>query len=118
MNTQTPILVIDDEDTIADMVAEALRDEGFMVHVAYDGQQGFDMALAYRPALIMTDVMMPVMDGIQMIELLRRDLGAAMPRVVFMSAVDCRNQTQEYGTFIFKPFTLDTLFNTVFEILG
>ena len=118
MSTNPQILVIDDENSIADMVAEALRDEGYIIHTAYDGRRGLELARHHRPDLILTDVMMPYMDGLEMVEVLQKDLGSQMPPVIFMSAVDCRNQTQEYGSFLFKPFTLDSLFNVVMTILA
>ena len=113
MSEQKHILVIDDEDTIADMIADALRDEGYEVTVAYDGRKGLDQARQIRPALVLTDVMMPYMDGIKMADLLRRELSSQSPPFIFMSAVDCREQTQTYGLFLFKPFTLDTLFSAI-----
>ncbi len=55
---------------------------------------------------------------VKMAELLNHELGGDTPPLVFMSAVDCRNQTQAYGTFLFKPFTLETLFDTIESILN
>ena len=111
------ILIVDDENSIADMIADALRDEGYDVLIAYDGRRGLELARNNRPSLVLSDVMMPFMDGLKMAELLHHELGADTPPLVFMSAVDCRNQTQAYGTFLFKPFTLETLFDTIETIL-
>nr|WP_110517576.1 response regulator [Herpetosiphon giganteus] len=112
------ILIVDDEDSIADMIADALRDEGYTVEVAYDGRRGLEAAQRIQPALVLTDVMMPFMDGIKMAELVQREFGATSPSFVFMSAVDCRDQTQLYGQFLFKPFTLDILFDTVETLMN
>ena len=117
MSNDLQILIVDDEDSIADMIADALRDEGYTVLVAYDGRRGLELARSYQPSLILSDVMMPFMDGLKMAELLQNELGSATPPLVFMSAVDCRNQTQAYGWFLFKPFTLETLFATIETIL-
>lgn len=117
MSNDMQILIVDDEDSIADMIADALRDEGYTVLVAYDGRRGLELARSYQPSLILSDVMMPFMDGLKMAELLQHELGADTPPLVFMSAVDCRNQTQAYGSFLFKPFTLETLFATIETIL-
>lgn len=110
MTDAATILIIDDEDSVADMVADALRDEGYRVLVAYDGKRGLELARQHRPTLILSDVMMPFMDGVKMAQLLHSEFGASTPQLVFMSAVDCRNQTQPYGAFLAKPFTLDALF--------
>jgi DNA-binding response OmpR family regulator len=111
------ILIIDDEDSVADMVADALRDEGYRVLVAYDGRRGLEMARQNQPTLILSDVMMPFMDGVKMAQMLHSEFGSATPPLVFMSAVDCRNQTQPYGSFLAKPFTLDALFTLIENIL-
>ena len=117
-NDDVQILIVDDENSIADMIADALRDEGYDILVAYDGRRGLELARNHRPSLILSDVMMPFMDGLKMAELLNHELGGDTPPLVFMSAVDCRNQTQAYGTFLFKPFTLETLFDTIESILN
>lgn len=117
MSEELQILIVDDENSIADMIADALRDEGYDVLIAYDGRRGLELARNHRPSLVLSDVMMPFMDGLKMAELLHHELGDDTPPLVFMSAVDCRNQTQAYGTFLFKPFTLETLFDMIETIL-
>ena len=61
----TTILVVDDEYLIADILSFALEDEGFMVVTASNGQKGLEVLDRERPALIITDFMMPVMDGLE-----------------------------------------------------
>lgn len=118
MSNDTHILIVDDEDSIADMIADALRDEGYHVLVAYDGRRGLELARNNQPSLILSDVMMPFMDGLKMAELLQHEMGRQTPPLVFMSAVDCRHQTQSFGAFLFKPFTLEALFATIETILS
>jgi len=57
------ILVVDDEYLIADILAYALEDEGFMVVTAGNGKKALEVLERERPSLIITDFMMPVMDG-------------------------------------------------------
>ena len=118
MSDDIQILGVDDEDSIAEMIADALRDEGYDVLVAYDGRRGLELARSYQPSLILSDVMMPFMDGIKMAEILHQELRNRVPPIIFMSAVDCRNQTQPYGAFLFKPFTLEALFSMIETVLG
>ncbi len=118
MSKHPHILVVDDEDAIANMIAEALRDEDYTVLTAYDGRQGLELARQHTLDLILTDVMMPYLDGLKMAELLLQEFGAKTPPIIFMSAVDCRNQIQSLGTFLFKPFTLETLLDVVESQLG
>lgn len=67
------ILVIDDEPTIVKLVSSYLRQEGYQVYTAADGPSGLKAARAYRPSIIILDIMLPGMDGIEMLTQLRRE---------------------------------------------
>ncbi len=59
------ILIADDEHTIADTLATILEMHGFEARTAYDGRQAVAIALEWLPHILLTDVLMPVMDGIE-----------------------------------------------------
>jgi len=61
----TTILVVDDEPPILDLIASYLRADGFNVHTAQDGPAALAQARAVRPELIVLDVMLPGMDGME-----------------------------------------------------
>lgn len=65
------ILIVEDEAPLRNAIADILSFEGFTVLQANNGQEGLDVALAERPDLILLDLMMPVMDGLTMLEKLR-----------------------------------------------
>ncbi len=67
------ILVIDDEPSITNLVTAYLKPEGYQVYTAADGPSGLKAARAYRPDLIILDVMLPGMDGIELLSRLRRE---------------------------------------------
>jgi CheY-like chemotaxis protein len=67
------VLVIDDSDDTRDLYAVMLRLEGFVVEEERDGQEGIVKAIEFLPALIITDLTMPVMDGWETIRRLRAD---------------------------------------------
>lgn len=67
------ILVIDDEPNIVNLVTAYLKPEGYEVYTAEDGQQGLKAARAFKPDLIVLDVMLPGMDGIEVLTRLRRE---------------------------------------------
>jgi two-component system alkaline phosphatase synthesis response regulator PhoP len=67
------ILVIDDEESIRDLVTAYLRQEGYEYQTANDGPSGLKAALAYRPDLIVLDINLPGMDGIEVLTRLRRE---------------------------------------------
>jgi two-component system alkaline phosphatase synthesis response regulator PhoP len=67
------ILVIDDEPNIVNLVTAYLKPEGYEVYTAEDGQQGLKAARAFKPDLIVLDVMLPGIDGIEVLTRLRRE---------------------------------------------
>lgn len=70
------ILVIDDEPSITNLVTAYLRSEGYEYHTASDGPSGLKAALTLHPDLIILDIMLPGMDGIEMLTQLRRESNA------------------------------------------
>jgi len=67
------ILVIDDEPNIVNLVTAYLKPEGYEVYTAEDGLKGLKVARAFKPDLIVLDVMLPGMDGIEVLTRLRRE---------------------------------------------
>jgi two-component system alkaline phosphatase synthesis response regulator PhoP len=70
---EAKILVVDDEPSILELVTAYLRREGYEVHTALDGPGGLQAARAHKPDLIVLDVMLPGMDGIDLLTRLRRE---------------------------------------------
>ena len=66
------ILIIEDEEVINKTYADELRDEGFAILIAKNGQAGLELALREKPDLILLDILMPVMDGLAMMDTLRQ----------------------------------------------
>ena len=71
--TNAKILVIDDEPTIVNLVTAYLKPEGYEVYTAEDGLKGLKAARAFKPDLIVLDVMLPGIDGIEVLTRLRRE---------------------------------------------
>jgi DNA-binding response OmpR family regulator len=67
------ILVVEDEATIADAVAARLRSEGYEVTVARDGLSGVDLAASWHPDLVLLDLMLPGLDGLEVCRRIQRD---------------------------------------------
>ncbi len=67
------ILVIDDEPSIVKLVTAYLKPEGYEVYTAADGEAGLKAARAFKPDLVILDVMLPGMDGIELLSRLRRE---------------------------------------------
>ncbi|HXD59364.1 MAG TPA: response regulator transcription factor [Thermoleophilaceae bacterium] len=106
------ILVIEDEARILAFVARALRAEGFTVGVADDGEAGLALALAHPYDLVVLDLLLPGMDGLDLLRELRRR--KPMLPVLILSArseVDTKLRGFELGAddYLAKPFSLDEL---------
>ncbi|MEQ1786687.1 MAG: response regulator transcription factor [Acidimicrobiales bacterium] len=103
------MLVVDDEASILDAVATALRYEGFRVVEASSGRAGLVAAQQERPDLVVLDVLLPDMDGFAIARRLRAD-GLTMP-VLFLTARDTLDDKREgFGSgaddYVTKPFSL------------
>ena len=78
-HTVMRILVVEDDPTLAEFVAKGLREAGYVVDVAPDGRVGLDRASSERPDLAVIDIMLPVLDGLSLIDAVRRRGG--LPRI-------------------------------------
>ncbi len=80
------VLIIDDESDIREILRYNLEREGFSVHTAENGKNGIEMARQIIPDLILLDVMMPDMDGIEVCDTLRKDPVTQDLRICFLTA--------------------------------
>jgi two-component system alkaline phosphatase synthesis response regulator PhoP len=80
------ILVVDDEEDLLSLLEYNLKQEGFEVLLAQDGVEGLDTARAERPDLIILDILMPELDGIEMCEQLRQDPRLRTTPVMMLTA--------------------------------
>ena len=107
------ILVVDDEESIAELLAEFLASEGFRAKVARDGREALMCALRDRPALILSDWMMPGMDGTRFVWELRRRPATAHIPIVLMSSMRPDRRSLHDVPFLAKPFELDDVLDLV-----
>lgn len=112
--SKTKILVIDDDELICDMIASALRMEGYETLMALNGKEGVALAKAKAPDLILCDVMMPVMDGFSVLRELRRDRSTAMIPFIFLTGQTTKTdmrQAMELGAddYLGKPVLVPEL---------
>lgn len=80
------ILIIDDEEDIINLLSYNLEKEGFKVYSAMNGVEGIEMAKKIHPSLIVLDVMMPEMDGIEVCETIRANPTIGDTKICFLTA--------------------------------
>lgn len=117
------ILLIDDEDDILEFVKYNLERDGYEVFTAPNGAVGLEKALATKPHLILLDMMMPVMDGLETCRAIRSRPELKDVMVVFLSAVgneETQLQGYESGAddYIGKPIKMNILRSRVKAILS
>jgi CheY-like chemotaxis protein len=112
------ILVAEDEEAIAGLLRALLEDEGFRVIVATDGRAALDILAAQRPDLVLSDVMMPRLDGRALARAMFADPSyRAIPLVLLSAAGREQAQGVPHAAFLPKPFDLDALLATIARLL-
>ncbi len=106
------VLVVDDEPTLSELVGLALRYEGWQVRTAADGMSAIAAARDFKPDLVVLDVMLPDVDGLEVLRRLRADI-ERMP-VLFLTARDdvsdrIAGLTAGGDDYVTKPFSIEEL---------
>jgi CheY-like chemotaxis protein len=115
------IVVGEDDRATREMIGIALSTElSAHVMLASNGQRVVELARQTHPAVIVMDVVMPEMDGIEAIRQLRADSSTAHIPVIAVSAVASRDEVMDAGCWAFlpKPFRLDTLLQMVDDLVA
>lgn len=107
------VLVIEDERMMLKVIEFRLKKDGFDVQIAEDGKQGLDIVRNWQPDIIVTDIMMPYISGLEIIATVRTELQLQTP-IIVLSAVGLEKTVVEaFGLgaddFITKPFSAEEL---------
>jgi len=87
-NSEVTVLLVDDNPQNLKVLYETLKDKGYRLLIANEGQKALDLAHRHQPEVILLDIMMPDMDGYEVCERLKADPATADCAVVFLSALD------------------------------
>ncbi|MGM3306769.1 response regulator [Anabaena sp. WFMT] len=122
-NNEQSILVVDDNRDMRFYVADILRHSGYQVLTARNGYEGFSSAQENHPNLIITDLMMPLVTGLEMIQMIRsQDQMRGTPIVLLTAKVneETRIESTEYGAdaYLAKPFNDRELLASVRNLLA
>lgn len=87
MSSSKTVLIIDDEESLVNVLSKKFADEGITAYTAYNGRQGLDVALEKHPDLILLDIMMPEMDGFDVMKNLQQDVwGKDVPIILLTNS--------------------------------
>jgi DNA-binding response OmpR family regulator len=116
------ILIVDDEAPVAALLEQALRNEGYEVARAADGMDAMNRLHVFKPDVVVMDIMMPRLDGVQTTRLLRRNRSFGDTVIVALSARTddaARDAMREAGANLYmrKPFTIARLVERIRELL-
>src|SRR5712692_4792790 len=107
------VLVVDDDQALRGLFTTLLSKNGFDVDIANDGQAAFDQIHRHPYSVILLDLMMPEVNGFELLERLQRDSPSLLPRVIVMTGASQRSiqklDTTRIWGLIRKPFDIDNL---------
>lgn len=121
--SEKTILVVDDESHILNVVSLKLRNAGFRVLTATDGQEALDLAGQEHPDLVITDYHMPHLSGLELCQRLRQSEATSQIPAIMLTARGYQlepKDTEQSGIrrMLSKPFSPRNLLATVNEVLG
>src|SRR5207237_5168718 len=116
------ILIVDDQRSNVEMVAGVLKARGYTVHTAHDGQQALEQVRELHPDLVVSDILMPRVDGYDLCRRLRAAPETALLPVILITSLDAQGERikgLEVGAddFLSKPINWEELFARVRSLL-
>ncbi len=123
MEKNKTVMVVDDNPDIVTIVKTILEGKGYGVQSAYSGQEVFNLLEEQKPDLIVLDIMMPQMDGLEVLTRLKGEPStAAIPVILLTAKVQYEDVLGGYKMgadyYITKPFTSTQLLNGINLLLG
>lgn len=118
-----PLLVVEDVPNILDLLTVTLRFKGYPVITAKNGKEALEIIVKERPALIITDILMPIMDGYAFVQKLRTNVKTHDIPVIFLSATYVTPEDKTFALslgasrFIEKPIDTEDFLLTIAELL-
>jgi len=109
------ILVIDDEKEILNIIKMVLSEAGFKVEVAFDGQEGIQKFDSGRFDLVITDIIMPGMDGRDVANHIRNSDRSCTP-IIGISGIPWLSENIRFDAFFKKPFLAEDLINSIRDL--
>ncbi len=117
--SEKKILIVDDEIVLAEVLQQILIAEGYEVTTAYNGLLALEQFQKSKPNLIITDFMMPYMNGIEFIKEIRSSAANDDVAIVLTSSMAnvAEFKNEGWQLFIKKPVDIDVMINSIIEVL-
>lgn len=115
------ILIVDDEFGVVDVLVKALEDEGYRAVVAANGKHALDRLAENKVDLVISDFMMPIMDGASLGKVMKADPAYSAIPFVMTSALPenaVARRFSDYARFLRKPFLASTLMDVIRSLLS
>jgi DNA-binding response OmpR family regulator len=103
MENQKTILIVEDEKSLREVLAENLRLKNFLPLEAANGKEGVEIALSKHPDLILLDLLMPVMDGMNALKQIRADAWGATVPVIILTNLSATDESLVEEMVAYKP---------------
>lgn len=115
------VLLVEDEHTLAKIIKDTLEEREFVIHIAFNGEEGLKMFFDVHPDVVVADIMMPKMDGFEMVRLIRQKDNRTP--VLFLTARSATNDVVagfELGAndYLKKPFGMQELIVRLKALVG
>ncbi len=115
------VLICEDDEMVLKMVEFKLQKEGYEVHLASDGKEALEKVKSIKPDIIITDIMMPYLTGLEIVHQVRKEMGLETP-IIIVSSIGLEKTVLEAfqlgaDDFITKPFSPNELSVRVKKIL-
>lgn len=114
------ILVVERNPVVQRLERFFLEQAGYVVEFASDGKSALDRARELRPSIVVTEIMVPVLDGLSLCRILKSDPQTAHARVLIFSHLHAEDRAREVGAdaFLLKPLSEELLIKTVEKLIA
>ena len=116
------ILIVDDEPNIVMSLEYTFKKQNFEVFIARDGQEALDILQVQCPNVIILDIMMPLVDGFETLEQIKKNENLKHTKVIFLSAKNKESDIEKgialgADAYLTKPFSIKKVVDQVMELL-
>ena len=110
------VVYVEDEEEVRSQIARALRRRVAEIHTAENGKEGLELVQKVNPDVVVTDLEMPVMNGLEMIQHIRDEFDRERPIIVVTAYKDDEHHTDLADGYVYKPVVIDELAEQVLNL--